>query len=215
MFQIYLQLQMEQISEHQDIHDTPSVLSSSSFTISNGSNTVEYPQIHLSPSLSSESFQQPVVERNNDVTDDNKKDPQNAPDSNDISDKCIEQHIKECIQQNHQLFDACCQSENHPQCQYENHSSIPKYLRFQIDVESLIKKLAFYIVLFGSCAFVLYEIIQLYVYTMPIEFTIGTLLCFSFLLNFDMHSLQEFHRHIPVLPIPAFSLSSIFSRYKF
>jgi hypothetical protein len=212
---------MEQISENPDTYDTSSMISSTSFAISCNSNveSLESPQIHISPSISSLSSE--------DInTDDTTQNDNNAPGvsaissisnhtTNDVSDTCIEQHIEECIHQNQQLFDACCQSEHEYTHHNNTSNATPKYLRIQVDVEPLIKKLAFYIVLFGSFAFVLYEIIQLYVYTMPIEFTIGTLLCFSFLLNFDMHSLEQFHQHIPVLPIPAFSLSSIFSRYKF
>lgn len=205
---------MEQISENPDTYDTSSTMSSVSFAISCNSN-VESPQIHISPSISSLSSE----DINNDDTihnDNNASGVSAVSDhiTNDVSDTCIEQHIEECIHQNQKLFDACCQSD-HEYTHHRASNATPKYLRIQVDVEPLIKKLAFYIVLFGSFAFVLYEIIQLYVYTMPIEFTIGTLLCFSFLLNFDMHSLEQFHRHIPILPIPAFSLSSIFSRYKF
>ena len=129
--------------------------------------------------------------------------PSDTP-SDNPSDNPLDHQIQQCIDANQHHIDACCHCNVH---------NAPQVVRLQLDIESIIRKLAFYIVLFASFAFVIYEIIQLYVYTMPFECTIGILLCFAFVINFDIHRIQG-GLSLPTLS-PLSALSSFIPLYKF
>ena len=102
----------------------------------------------------------------------------------------IDETIETTIDEHQPIFNACHTAH----IEEVGYDLPPRSMRFEIDLESVIRKLALYIVLFGSLAYISYQIIQLYIAVMPVEVSIVTILSFAFVMNFDIQ------RHIPRIP---------------